>query len=351
VSNLQHRARQRLDMVGDSQRWLWDLMMKMRGDGKGWEPHIFVPYYALDNHVADAAADAGTHILRGLQSLNQYRLGLFLSGAMVFGTWRITQGIYRIDPSVYASLIDTPPAKIPASVLTRLPEWAVYVETPGLMLPAGPGFSATPLRGVWARHDQGPGGAAAARLSVMPDIDAGDPLMPPVQTIPLRDASIEDCVQESLDDYLARNGSQQLGMSAAQAAHDIASWLRPVVNLLLYLCTGPEFTHYGQLGEPINPAPIFTRRGLRFFPAQKPQVWDVSVRLGNAIRRAERTEGLIELEGNRGPMRAHIRRAHWHLYWTGSRTGQRRPLVKWLPPIPVNVDDPDNLPAVIRPVK
>jgi len=46
--------------------------------------------------------------------------------------------------------------------------------------------------------------------------------------------------------------------------------------------------------------------------------------------------------------RAHIRRAHWHTYLVGAGRSERR--LKWLPPIPVNVDDPESLPAVIRQV-
>ena len=49
--------------------------------------------------------------------------------------------------------------------------------------------------------------------------------------------------------------------------------------------------------------------------------------------------------------RAHIRRAHWHRFWTGPRDGERTPRVKWLPPIPVNVDDLDAMPAVVHPLR
>ncbi len=48
------------------------------------------------------------------------------------GTWRYSQGIYRFDDSVYEALRDTVPSgDMPVDVLYRLPEWCVYIETPG----------------------------------------------------------------------------------------------------------------------------------------------------------------------------------------------------------------------------
>ena len=49
-----------------------------------------------------------------------------------FAPWRVTQGIYRLDPAVFEEALDadlgTP---ISADLLMRLPQWCVYVETPG----------------------------------------------------------------------------------------------------------------------------------------------------------------------------------------------------------------------------
>jgi len=74
------------------------------------------------------------------------------------------------------------------------------------------------------------------------------------------------------------------------------------------------------------------------FPPPAPVRWDVAVRLGAAIRAGRaRTESEEAAERASG-VRPHIRRAHWHLYWTGPRTSERVPRLHWLPPIPVNVE-------------
>ena len=46
--------------------------------------------------------------------------------------WRSTQGIYRFDPSTFDALWNTPvTGEIPTEVLYCLPEWCVFIPTPG----------------------------------------------------------------------------------------------------------------------------------------------------------------------------------------------------------------------------
>jgi len=138
----------------------------------------------------------------------------------------------------------------------------------------------------------------------------------------------------------------------------ILTFSGPVVSLLLYLCSqGAEIgdgTH-----APRNPPPKTVRGLARQFPADKPTTWEVGVRLGAALRQARRSEEAENAEkgsSSAGP-RPHIRRAHWHGFWTGSREGgprsgkeKRRFDLRWLPPIAVKVSDVSTLAAVVRPV-
>ncbi len=79
---------------------------------------------------------------------------------------------------------------------------------------------------------------------------------------------------------------------------------------------------------------------------------NVGIRIGAALRRAYAAESMDRDPGDeRQPSRPrpHIRRAHWHTYHVG--TGRTRSRLKWLSPIPVNVEFPSNLPAVVHPIK
>ena len=74
--------------------------------------------------------------------------------AAAVGAWRMTQGIYRFDAGLYQALIATPvQGDIPVDVLYRMPEWCVYVETPGLVYAAE--GSAMNVAGAWLHLDYG----------------------------------------------------------------------------------------------------------------------------------------------------------------------------------------------------
>jgi len=47
--------------------------------------------------------------------------------------WRCSKGVYRFAPEIYEVLIRQPlSGNLPQECLYRMPEWAVYIETPGL---------------------------------------------------------------------------------------------------------------------------------------------------------------------------------------------------------------------------
>ncbi len=127
--------------------------------------------------------------------------------------------------------------------------------------------------------------------------------------------------------------------------------LSPLISLLLYLCADDAEIGDGIL-RPKQPKATKTKQGWRLFPVDALTVWDVGLRIGPAIRRAhERETGEGHPVGDRARPRAHIRRAHWATYWTGPRSGEQTAVLRWLPPIPVNVDNLDVLPATVHRVE
>jgi len=136
-------------------------------------------------------------------------------------------------------------------------------------------------------------------------------------------------------------------------SQELARSLEPVINLVLYLCTANA--DFGITDRPTYPRPQKTKKGWRLFPPDRPQNWDVGVRLGSALRAAKKafqtpeqspSNQLAEPEGSR--LSPHLRRAHWHTYRVGE--GRTESILKWLHPIPINIDYLDKLPAAIHPV-
>lgn len=125
----------------------------------------------------------------------------------------------------------------------------------------------------------------------------------------------------------------------------------PLVSLLLYICSTN-----GEIGDgqqtPKKPRSKKTKKGQRMFPPHKVATWDVGVRMGAALRKAKEatSKGPAENSGEKehSSPRPHVRRAHWHGYWTGPRDGERKFILKWLSPILVGDGD---IPVTIKPIK
>ena len=164
-------------------------------------------------------------------------------------------------------------------------------------------------------------------------------------------AGIEAAIKEAAR-QAAIYRPQGLGPEA-QAILDIppqmtASGLTGPINLLLYLCsTNAEMVERasGRL-RPRRPTLTKTQNGMRMFPAEKPALWEVAYRLGAAIRHAQEAPRTKPGDRTHASPRPHVRRAHWHAFWTGPKAKPDQPqptdrklLLHWLPPIPVNVEE------------
>ena len=127
-----------------------------------------------------------------------------------------------------------------------------------------------------------------------------------------------------------------------------------MLQLLLYLCSDepdmPEIEH---------PQKRKTLSGRVRQPGE-PRVWEVGVRISNAIRNYRNqhesswTEHAETVSETHASPRPHVRSAHWHTYWTGPRKAafpERKPVIRWIPPIPVGVNWKRELPTSIRQIQ
>jgi hypothetical protein len=264
-------------------------------------------------------------------------------------TWRMTQGVYSFDPDVYEAVSSTSlKGDIPHEVLLRLPEWCVYVETPGAT------HSGIPQYGFFAHIDFEPR-TERPMLALVLDTSDGLASIPVLLGAwPLAE-SAERTLAEARGQIAAGNVLATVSTIPDEIGAALAAFRASVeqpINLLLYLCSQAAEIGDGSR-RPTNPEPKRVKRGVRLFAAEKPSHWDVGVRLGAALRLATRT-AFGDGDGTGTGVRPHVRRAHWHGFWSGPRApeleDQRRFELKWLPPALVNVDDVSKLPAVVRAV-
>jgi hypothetical protein len=279
-----------------------------------------------------------------------------VSHLAALGAWRVTQGIYRFDAELADALMSTPlGGDMPCDALYHLPEWCIYVETD---IDAGGFYGAQRIKGFWV-HLEYDSNTHGHELRFLLNTDTELVPLP----LHLGPWSLETSIEKArqlMGSNLRLLGMGVEAMSNIPASHDAARVLAPLLSLVLYLCSeGAEIG--GGSALPRRPAPIRKKGKLRMFPPDKPTAWPVGIRIGAAIRAGQKADSSGASDGLSGVrMRPHVRRAHWHGYRYGAKLNPDGSLIpvaslpyklQWLPPIAVNVDDPDALPAVIHAVK
>ena len=325
--NSTHRARRHLEAAGRDHPQAWtqfDDFRQRREALGGWPEYVFCPLAG-----AYAVASGG-----GSNRLPLDRVGeVARLGALA--AWRPTQGIYRFDPDLYAALVASPPSgQLPCEVLRHMPAWCVYLESSEAAQQAG-------LFGFFA-HMESDTNTGGEELRLL--LDHTDGLL----ALPLHLGPWD--LSTALDEMgrEARKQAVLAGQPAPGNMAQLATLAGPLVSLLLYLCSdGADYERAGPV------TPTRTKKGLRLFPPHQPRTWEVGTRIGAALRRAASlpASDLGPADpGTRASPRPHVRTAHWHLYWTGPRTGTQVPKVRWIAPVGVNLALGEDLPAVVRQV-
>lgn len=308
----------------------------------GWPAHVYCP-------MAWAAAVAGQQIT-------------WIAPLAAVGVWRSTKVVAHLDPDLGRELWQTPVrGQIPEEVLRRLPVWCPYVTLDGVS-EEWAGFF------VHLEADANTG-REELRFVLLPRTPGGA-----VTEVPLG----LHLGYESLDEGLAAFEQEAL----AQVEHGVGSgvgWrpvqeqlrremrelIEPLLSITLYLCSEePDIEGRAPRkddGDVVSLRAARKKRKKRDAAAQQPDVWEVGWRLGAALRRARQAADAAADDGSAGAtetgrrVKPHVRSAHWHTYWTGSRkegAPPQKPVLRWLSPMLIGAGEDEDRegPVVIRPV-
>jgi hypothetical protein len=272
---------------------------------------------------------AATYAIVTAKTTNYHEMGPDMATMQALAGWRLTQGVYRFSPELYRSLCATAlDEKLPIDLLYHMPEYCVYIELQEDEGPAGV-F-------VTMEYDVNTGGH---ELRLLFDFDQG--LVPtPIHLIPGKGVKAgldkaREIVRNNVDQGLLPNDHQVKNLLTGANDLFVSSRLiQDAVNLTLYLCSeAPDIS--GQV--PPAPTPKKTKKGLRHFPAKAPALLDVGYRVSKYLHQVREAGEGRGSQGDRSAPAPHIRRAHWHTFWTGPRKdpGRRVPVLRWIPPTPV----------------
>lgn len=246
------------------------------------------------------------------------------------GTWRYSQGIYRLDADLLAALAETElSGDLPAELFHRLPEWCVYVETPGLS------WLDSSLHGFWA-HLEWDIDHRREELRFVLNTDQG--LVP--QPLHLGKWSIEEAITKTLAFTTANGGGLLKFLGLDSLLQDpLAQELKSLVSILLYLCSEEPDIDPMRMPQSTPSRQVFRKgkKGKYLYTPEKPKVFRVGDRVGRLLRNA------AEAQVSGRTVKTHLRRGHWHGFWTGPRSGERIFIYRWIAPLVVEGRDAQRL--------
>jgi hypothetical protein len=256
----------------------WKTAARLRGmrgrELPGWPSWCYLPFAGWLAVASETLADKNSP---------PDALPVFAARLAAVGTWRMSKGVYRFDPDLYEELVGTPvEGDIPCEILRRLPEWCVYVETPGLS------HDGKELFGFFAHLEKDANnGDEELRLLLVEE----SMLFP--QIVHLGKWTIREGVERMLE-IAERNLPGCLSEETKRlAADEFVRVSTPLLSLLLYLCSANAEIGDGTAG-PSNPTPIQLRGGKeKLLPVEAPRVWNVGERIGADIGRGREKETAV----------------------------------------------------------
>lgn len=291
--NKQHFADDYLQGIGAKYPSAWKQVNEFRqGRGKdlpSWPDWCFMPMAAWYSIVS---AENNIDQLTPMLMPDVAKLS-------AIGTWRYTKGVYQFHPELFSEIIKSiVKGPLPSDVLTRLPEWSLFIETPGMK------WFGIEMDGFFV-HLEFDINTQRTELRFL--LATEDGLIP--QILHIGNWTVTEAIDRAISEA-ARQG-------------------QPLISLVLYVCSDePEIGIPGQK-PPQNPQAKRTKKGWKIFPADHPRFFKTGSETGERLQYERRKP---EVKGRPKP---HIRKAHWHGVWKGS--GENKQFkYNWLSPVFVN---------------
>ena len=249
--------------------------------------------------------------------------------------WRLNKVIYRFDEDLAKELTENSVdvENVPVDILFRLPFPCVYIENP---------TGAEHCDGLFCflEYDYRYPNTVELRMHYL--FSDGDMICIFHQWTNDKDKLFNEMSLNAAKMEEKVRGSN-FGYNKSEKFVEYSELSKKHLNLLLYLCSDePDL-------ERRNPIPRKRSRGNTVFAAYADKI-EVGSYIGSVIRKGKNVavEPKQSASKTPSPHRPHMRKAHWHLYWTGA--GRKIPRVKWISPIFVKGEG-SSIPVVTHDVR
>lgn len=275
----------------------------------------------------DRAADLVKEYTNMKDNMNAYA---YAYAYVMSNHWRQTKLIYEFDKTLVEELNAQTDLAVASEMLKRLPFECAYIMTPNLF-----SYNDEPVDGFMClkRHD------VLQILFVAWNRKDG------TTNEGLLDIHLDAKTLEE-SDKLSQEASIRRGLISEHAPSTHTG--NGIIQLLLYLCAANADIKERRPTTAAKKTPKASdKRPVRH--------WDVGVRVGATIKRNRsytvRTTQSADHKQHARP-RPHLRRGHWSHFWTGKRgSADRERVLKWIEPVYINANSPDDLPTTIHKVK
>ena len=275
------------------------------------------------------------------------RMGMTSVAQAIFALapWRLSKEVYVIDEDLKDLLFEQDgELDVPDEILLQLPYPCFYVELPNTY------YRVDKIHGFFVTLEY--------------DVTNGDKELKPVfltnngdifsYSIHIGAKTIEESVdmldKQALENTNGDKELKRLALKAMQDSAETKTFLKQILQVILYiLAQNAEIA-------PNSEQSFITKRGKtvkdKYSEIRK---WDVGVRIGAAIRQQKAKEQSRQKEHKQSEHqspRPHMRRGHWHHFWTGPKAQpeERKLILKWLSPMAIAAN-PEDMPITFHEVK
>lgn len=321
--------------ISDRYPGCWDYIESMREDRgtdlPNWDDDCYIPIAGTLAITAQGSKD--------LQSLLNGSTVLDAGLMAALAPWRIYKQIFEFAYETEELLLNqAEDCRVPIETLQNLPYPCIYIRTRTIHR----------LDGFFAHieHDA-KDGRKELRLTVIKDNGECYPLI--IHLVPngtildgIRGAKAESTrVSKSLGDVIARRFEKE-----GERLEDLILLAAPLVQLVLYVCAQNKEVELDPNQEKIYRAP----KEKRFIRDKYSEIrkYNCGEEIAQQIRRSYR-QGQVNYtylkdagaSGSGTPKRPHVRRGHWHHYWTG-KADDKKIILKWQPPTFIHGDETES---------
>lgn len=308
-----------------------------------WDKGIFVPVTYWLPTLLDIRYPNWHKTYKGK---NMPIYGIDFISICAIGTWRYTKGIYKLDDEIAKHFfVDDSDMKIPSLLLEKQPEWSIFVETKNLDI----FLDGQKVIGFWSNINcfptQNSPYSDKKTLTIVPLFSDGVGYLLSA-SIPLSEnisLTIEQATTDLVNDL--SNNMMVNDHRSEQELKELNSFKKKIVQILLFIIQPePDITEDNiPLTSIFNkPYPKSIKGKYRLFEAKKPRYFNVGTQSGNMLKKA-----FASYKATGKKQAPHIRKAHWHGYWKGSKKiGTQEFFYKWIPPVIVNSHSDDSKKSV-----